>query len=86
MASDIAATTYSIIGEHCSVGKERDLKPESRLKDLGVNSINFIKVIVALEKEFGIDFDTDHIELANFETIRDIVTYVDERKRRIPDL
>lgn len=42
------------------------LEDETLLKDAGINSLSFIKLIVALEDEFDIEFEDS--ELGKFET------------------
>lgn len=44
----------------------------SRLEDIGINSLNFIQVIVALEDEFDVEFDDEELEISKFLTIQDI--------------
>ena len=56
----------------------------SRLKeitvhDLGVNSLNFIKIIVELEDAFDIEFDDDQINYDLLNNIYDLVVLINEK-------
>ena len=46
---------------------------------LAFDSITFIKVIVALEDEFGIQFDVDKIDIENFKTIQELAKYTESK-------
>lgn len=48
----------------------------SDLSDCGINSMSFIKLIVALEAEFGFEFDDEKLEIEKVKTIQDIIDYI----------
>lgn len=48
------------------------------LESLQVNSITFIKIIIALEEEFGIEFEDDKLLVTNFSSVGDIAIYLNE--------
>ena len=51
------------------------LKPEALLKnDLGIDSLDFIDIIVIIEKNFG--FKVKGEEMANVKTLQDFYDYV----------
>ena len=51
------------------------LKPESLLKaDLGIDSLDFVDIIVIIEKNFG--FKVKAEEMANVQTLDDFYNYV----------
>lgn len=52
-----------LIKEMLPNGKE--INNDTLLKDAGMNSLNFIKLIVSLEDEFGVEFDD--AELGKFD-------------------
>jgi acyl carrier protein len=43
---------------------------------MGVDSITFIKIIVALEQEFGFEFDDEMLLFSAFPTIETMINYV----------
>ncbi len=47
--------------------------------DLGLNSIELAELIVACEEEFEIDIDDEDIH--EFTTIRDVVEYLEKKKK-----
>jgi acyl carrier protein len=52
---------------------------EESLKILSVNSIQFIKIVVECEQIFKIEFDDEKLDFNLYETIADLVNYVDEK-------
>jgi acyl carrier protein len=51
------------------------LKPEAQLKaDLGIDSLDFVDIIVIIEKNFG--FKVKAEEMANVRTLQDFYDYV----------
>lgn len=55
---------------------------EDDLMNLGMNSINSIKVIVAIEEEFGFEFDDEDLNFENFRNIRKLVSYIESRVQK----
>ena len=49
---------------------------------MGVDSITFIKIIVALEQEFGFEFDDEMLLFSAFPTIETMIKYVIEKAQR----
>ena len=41
-----------------------------------IDSITFVKMVVALETEFNFEFDDEMLSFSNFETIGQLVDYV----------
>jgi acyl carrier protein len=46
---------------------------------LGMNSINAIKIIVDIESEYGFEFDDEDLNIDNFRTLNNLVSYVKSR-------
>ena len=44
--------------------------------NLGINSLSFIELLVALENEFEFEFDDDMLLIEEFPTVKDLVDYV----------
>lgn len=51
---------------------------EAKLKDLGVNSYYYLRIVVALEEEFGVEFPDDELDYEKFETVMEIVKYLEK--------
>ena len=54
-----------------------EISADGELRTLGLNSISFIKLVVALEQEFGIEFDDQYLYMDNIKTFGDLVEYID---------
>lgn len=51
----------------------------SHLSDLGIHSISFIKMIVAVETEFDFEFANEDIDATKYVTVQDLIAYVERR-------
>ena len=58
---------------------KENLNSNSVLNDIGINSIDFIKIIVALETEFDFEFDDDDLQPEKYVIVKDIVDYIIEK-------
>lgn len=54
-----------------------DISLDTELTSLGLDSITYIKFTIALEAEYGFEFDDQRIILKNSITIRDVVDYIE---------
>jgi len=52
---------------------------ELELDELGINSLSFLKIIVAIEQQFDMEFDDDALEFFNFISLHKLSEYI-ERK------
>ncbi|QUI21837.1 acyl carrier protein [Vallitalea pronyensis] len=43
------------------------------------NSIDFIKIVVAVETEYNIEFTDDELETDNFETVKDLIEFIQNK-------
>ncbi|GCE15715.1 acyl carrier protein [Tengunoibacter tsumagoiensis] len=55
------------------------LNGETNLRELGIDSLLFIKFVVKLEVEFDVDFDDENMNIDAFSTIQDIVNYIERQ-------
>lgn len=46
---------------------------------LGLDSITFITMVVALENEFGFEFEDEMLLTTNFPTVKALLKYVEEK-------
>ncbi|MCX8130467.1 MAG: acyl carrier protein [Clostridia bacterium] len=77
MLEVIESKLVSIIKQNVSF--INDIDPANKLQDLGINSITFIKIVVAIEAEFGFEFNDDELNYDKFNSLSDVVKYIDER-------
>lgn len=62
-----------IIVEYLGVD-ENDVTPDSAIEDLGADSLDLVETIMAVEDEFGVEFEDGDVEA--FKTVGDIVDYI----------
>lgn len=55
------------------------IKVDQPLSELDLDSINFVKLVIALEAEFDFEFDDDKLLISEFPTVRSLVEYVEEK-------
>ncbi|MDR1117387.1 MAG: acyl carrier protein [Oscillospiraceae bacterium] len=51
---------------------------DSNLGDI-LDSITFIKIVVALEGEFGFEFDDEMLLITKFPTVKSMIEYVESK-------
>ncbi len=62
--------------------EEKQLVPEAQLKsDLGIDSLDFVDIIVIIEKNFG--FKVKGEEMINVKTLQNFYDYITERVNHI---
>jgi len=55
---------------------ETDILLSSKLLDIGLNSIDFIKILVFVEDEFGFEFDDDDLLMEKYQVVEDMVDLI----------
>lgn len=50
--------------------------PDDDLSALGINSLTFIKLVIATEMEFGVSWNDEDLDFRNFSTINQIMNYI----------
>ena len=55
---------------------EKKIKEEDQLIDLGINSIDYIKIVLVLESEFGFEFDDEALDMNNISIVRLLYQYI----------
>lgn len=77
---DIEKKFKELLVEYAIVTISADeINMEEKIENTFVNSILFIKIVVALETEFEFEFEDEDLNAESYSTLRDIVRYV-ERK------
>jgi len=51
------------------------------ITNIGINSISFIKVVVAAETEFEFEFEDDDLDFSGFKDIRSIIAYIENKTK-----
>lgn len=64
-----------IIVNICQLNEEEVTLEATLSNDLGINSFELVNLIIAFEEEFDMEVDED--ELSEFNTVSDIVNYLE---------
>ena len=54
-----------------------DMTKEDLLTKIGIHSLNFLRLIVAVEDTFGFEFDNDYLDLNQFSDVQSLITYIE---------
>ena len=71
-------TIRDIIVEQLSVDPSLVTEDTNLMKDLEADSLDAVEIIMAIEEEYGIEIPDEEAE--KFQTVADLVAYVDENK------
>ena len=72
---DINNTLFSILENKLTIDKKM-YASELTLKELGMTSLSFVKIVVAIEEEFDIEFDDNDFEMDKFTFVDDLISYI----------
>jgi len=80
MSNEIEAKIRRVISESIDlITPMEQVGLDDNLLQLGMDSINIIKVIINIESEFGFEFTDEDLNMENFRNIRNLVEYVQGR-------
>ncbi len=65
-----------IFKETMDYPEEKEISLAASFKDLGIDSMDLVEVVFAIESEFGIEIPDE--DLANFSTVANAVDFVEE--------
>lgn len=77
--SDILKEIMSIFKETLQEEDLGELSPDMELTELGMDSVNFVQLVVLLEKHFKIEFDDMSLNFYNYKTIGDVCYYIESK-------
>lgn len=67
-----------MISELMGIDKSK-IKPDSNfIDDLKADSLDIVQMLIAMENEFGIEFDD--AEMQNIKTVGDVVKFIEKHK------
>ena len=52
---------------------------DTSLADINLDSIKFIKIVVALEEKFDFEFDDEKLLITEFPTVKTMIEYVESK-------
>lgn len=67
-----------ILAKYSEVDKSQINRDSSLAVDLGLTSLDVLRIVMDLEEEFGVEFDED--EIADLITISDLEEYIKKLK------
>ncbi len=74
---DVIRNVKEVISKHVDIVVDIDkMGDDVRLDEIGVNSINLIRMIIELETYYDVEFDVDMLGVSNFEIVGNFVNYV----------
>ena len=74
---EIEAKVKDFLVEELEIDEEK-IKPEANLiKDIGIDSLDFIDIVVIVEKKFGFKIKTE--EMADVKTFNDFCDYIEKK-------
>lgn len=80
MNKEIEAKLRKIIAENVKTKVPvSEIGEDIPLEDYGISSMNFIKIIVGVESEFGFMFEDEELEFNNFRTLKDAVHFIEKK-------
>lgn len=53
-----------------------------RFDIFGINSINFIRIVVSIETEFGFEFEDEYLNAEKITNLRELVDYIQLRSMK----
>jgi amino acid adenylation domain-containing protein len=77
--TDIQKRAFEVIIANLSEKVSDNVSLDMDFNSIGLNSITFIKTIVALEREFDFEFDDEMLLITKFPTVKSMVEYVESK-------
>ncbi|WP_018753424.1 phosphopantetheine-binding protein [Paenibacillus sanguinis] len=78
----IAEQIKEIMKCELELGEQIDeLQIEDYLTSIGLNSVSFIKLVVAIENQFDFEFEDEDLNYEVFQTLQDIANYIEKRNK-----
>ncbi len=62
------------------ISKKNDITGETALKDLGLDSLDLVEVLMEAEEELNIQFDED--EMLNLKTVQDVYDAIEIKLKK----
>lgn len=62
--------------KYCAL-QEDNITSETKIKEISLDSLSFISLIVNLEQEFEIQFEDEELNIYDWETVQEIINIVE---------
>ena len=78
--NDIEEKIRAIVSENMDIPIPAEkVALNKNIKEIGIHSIAFIRILVAIENELGLTFDDEGLNIDNYSTLKDLLAYVSSR-------
>lgn len=78
-SEDIVRRVKDLIAESLGVNPTEVVPPASFIDDLGADSLDIVELVMAIEKEFGIEIPDEDAE--KIATVQDAVDYIQNKAK-----
>lgn len=85
-SSEVEKEIIKIIRDEVKPTDVSIITPDTKLDDLGIHSLHYINLVVVLEEKYVIVFDDQYLVVGEFEKIKELTEYVENRIREGLDL
>ncbi len=62
-----------------------NIDQDDELIEYGLDSLNLVKVILAIEERYNIEFSEEELEFENFSTLKRIINIIEKKRGDISD-
>ncbi len=77
--SDIQNQAFEVILSNLNEKEINNISIDTDFVSIGIDSITFIKIVVALESEFDFEFDDEMLLITKFSTLKSMIDYVESK-------
>ncbi len=67
-----------IVKSRCAL--EEEVTEESVFKELSLDSLSFVEIVVEIETETGIEFELEELNMENWSTVGELILVVEEKR------
>lgn len=60
-------------------GDTVDIDLNEELISTVIDSVSFIKIVVAIESEFGFEFDDENLDFNKYRSLNDLISYIEDK-------
>lgn len=81
MSKGIESKVREIIGREIKFsGDISKIGLEDNLREIGLGSLAFIRAVIAMEIEFGMEFADSDLDVKDFDNLKKIISYIDRKE------
>ncbi len=81
MSKGIESKVREIIGREIKFsGDISKIGLEDNLREIGLGSLAFIRAVIAMEIEFGMEFADSDLDVKDFDNFKKIISYIDRKE------